>query len=131
MPCLFEEIGCKFSHTDIDKERSVAADVTRNETTIVKSTASTTLVEKHDDEEATNKKVEESGTNTGNGERYLDPNISLYPLEKSQPFFDLDNPNVYPPIVYPQNNQTVYPQNPGIAYPQNPHIMYFKTTTQY
>ena len=122
--CPFEDIGCKFSHIDIDKERRVAAVVTRNETMIVKSTASTTLVEKHDDEEATDKKVEEGGTNTGNGERYLDPNISLYPLEKSQPFFDLDNPNVYPPIVYPQNIQTVYHQNPCTVYPQNPHIMY-------
>ena len=56
-------------------------------------------------------------TNTGSGERYLDPN-------RSQPFFDLDNPNVYPPIVYPQNIQTVYPQNPCTVYPQNPHIMY-------
>ena len=65
--CPFEDIGCKFSH----KETNVAAVVTRNKTTKVKSTDSTTACvndifdstknnveevdEKHDNEEATNK----------------------------------------------------------------------------
>ena len=128
--CPFEEIGCKFGH--INKETNVAAVVTRNKSTLVKTNESTNVgvdnffdstknnveeaVEKHDNDEAINKS-EEGVTNTGSGERYLDPN-------RSQPFFDLDNPNVYPPIVYPQNIQTVYPQNPCTVYPQNPHIMY-------
>ena len=84
------------------------------------------VVEKHDNEEATNK-LEEGGNMTGNvvnSERCLDPSTSSSHLEKSQPFFDLDNPNVYPPIVYPQNTQAVYPQNTHVVYPQNPNIMY-------
>ena len=134
--CPFEDIGCKFSHN----ETNVATVVTRNKTTKVISTDSTTVGvndifdstknnveevnEKHDNEEATNK-LEEGGHNTGNGvsnEMYVDPSTSSFPLEKSQPFFELDNPNVYPPIVYP--TQTVYPQNPRIVYPQSSHIMY-------
>ena len=81
------------------------------------------LVEQHDNEEA-NDQCEERGTNTGNSERYLDPITFSPPVEKSQQFFDLDNPNVYPPVVYPHYTQTVYPQNPCTVYPQNPHIMY-------
>ena len=38
--CPFEEIGCKFGH--INKETNVAAVVTRNKTTLVKRTDSTT-----------------------------------------------------------------------------------------
>ena len=132
--CPFEDIGCKFSH----KETNVAVVVTRNESIKVKSTASTTLgvdgifdstknyveevVEKNDNEEATSK-LEGGGHITENGvssEICVDPSTSSFPLAKSQPFFDLDNPNVYPPIVYP--TQTVYPQNPCIVYPQNPHM---------
>ena len=139
--CPFEDIGCKFAH--FDKETNVATIVTRNKTSQVKSTASKTVkdvnsifdltkysmeevVEKHDNEEATNK-LEEGGNMTGNvvnSERCLDPSTSSSHLEKSQPFFDLDNPNVYPPVVYPQNTQAVYPQNPHVVYPQNPNIMY-------
>ena len=67
--CPFEEIGCKFGH--INKETNVAAVVTRNKTTLVKRTDSTTLgvnnffdstknnveeaVEKHNNDEAINK----------------------------------------------------------------------------
>ena len=129
--CPFEDIGCMFGH----KETNVTADVTRNKTTALTTVGVDDIFDstknnveevdgKHDNEEAINK-LEEGGHNTGNGvnsEIYVDPSTSSFPLEKSQPFFDLDNPNVYPPIVYP--TQTMYPQNPRIVYPQNPHIMY-------
>ena len=137
MECPFEEIGCKFGH--IEKETNVGTVVMSNKTAIVTSAALTTegvnnffdstknnveeVVEKHHSDEAINK-FEEGGNNTGSGERYLEPSTSSLPQERSQPFFDLDNPNVYPPIVYPQNTQTAYPQNPCIVYPQNPHIMF-------
>ena len=77
--CPFEDIGCKFAH--FDKETNVATVVTTNKTSQVKSTASKTVkdvnsifdltkysmeevVEKHDNEEATNK-LEEAVDNTG------------------------------------------------------------------
>ena len=130
--CPFEDIGCKFDH--VNKEMNTDKVVTvRDKTTTVKSTAPTVEVnnifdstknnvkkvaEERDNEEAV-KMLAEGGDNTGN-----DAN------KKSQAFFDLDNPHVYPPIVYPQNTRTVYHQNPQIVY--HPHIVYpqnHQTTT--
>ena len=93
------------------------------------------VAEERDNEEAV-KMLVEGGDNTrndANSEKYLESSASLIPLEKSQAFFDLDNPHVYPPIVYPQTTHAVYHQNPHIVYhPQNPHMVYpqnHQTTT--
>ena len=140
--CPFDDIGCKFDHND--KETNAVKAVTmrsRDKTTTVKVTVPTvevinildstkSNVEKVAEERVNEDAIqmlEEGGDKTGNdanSEKCLESRTSSIPLEKSQAFFDLDNPHVYPPIVYPQNTHAVYPQNPPILYPQNTHTVY-------